>query len=198
MPDAVGNAAENKLASVPALTLTVYHCAPFSFQSSRVASFFSLWLMCCLVLEFSSSSLAQLDLKQLQSRGRIFNFDPFTTPTVLGTQQFFGLDTKLKIKFTLDAKHLLSAYIPPCVPLASLLIGIWMFCVSLLQRALTLYQNIFEEQIIRSSTIYLINHSENCQSNFLVFFFSIPRDFTSSVTYTKLTVLISSHENSSF
>ena len=70
-------------------------------------------LMCNLFLEWSSSTPAQLDHKQLKGRGGIFNFDSLTISNVLGTQQMFlGLNTKLKTKFTLDAKHLFSAYIP--------------------------------------------------------------------------------------
>lgn len=93
------DAAENKLSSLPALM--------FSFQAS------SLCLMCCLFLELSSSTSAQLDHKQLEVRGRIFSFDSFVVPNVLGAQQMFlGLNIELKTKFTLDGNHLFSAYIP--------------------------------------------------------------------------------------
>lgn len=122
-----------KLASVPAFMLTVHYCAQFSFQSSIPASFLSLCLLCYLFLELYSSTPAQLDHKQLEDRGRTFSFDSFTTPHVLGTQQMFlGLNTKLKTKFTSDAKHLFSAYIPVYVPRTSVLIGICMCFAGLL------------------------------------------------------------------
>lgn len=89
--------------------------APCARVCSRLmsASLHSLCLMCNLFLEWSSSTPAQLDHKQLKGRGGILNFDSFAISNVLGTQQMFlGLKTKLKTKFTLDAKHLFSAYIP--------------------------------------------------------------------------------------
>lgn len=123
----VGDAAENKLASVPALILTVCSWA----QSSVPAS--SLCLMCNRASELFSSTPAQLGHKQLDGRDRIFTFDSFMTSDVLGTQQMFlGLNTKLKTKITLDAKHLFSAYIPQCVPQTSIFIGICMCFTSLL------------------------------------------------------------------
>lgn len=96
----------------PVLHLALHTCLPYLHPAYLV-------YICYLLLQLSSSP-PTLDCKQLEGRGEIFNFESFAIPNTLGSQQMFlGQNTKLKTKFTSDAKHLSFAYIHPCVPKTS-------------------------------------------------------------------------------